>query len=271
MSETASQIQIIDTNNPPPSVLPEKEEMPEETNGNAEEKFAETADPEMEELMKAGIHLGHAKTKDNPAMKPYIFGIRNTISLIDLAKTKEKLRSALDFIKKIVSQNGTILLVGTRPAAKKIIKEVAEKTDMPYFVERWVGGALTNFKEIAKRVEFMERLEEEKRSGEFEKFPKKEQMEKTREIEKLNVLFGGIRGMKKLPNAIFIVDINEDDTAVREARRLKIPIVALCDTNSNAKLADYCIPSNDDALPAVRYMALKIGETIEEGKKQISS
>lgn len=246
------------------------EKAAEEIGVTNQDMDAEQADKEIEEMMKAGIHLGHAKTKDHPAMKPYIFGVRNTVSLIDLVKTKEKLRDALRFIKETVSKNGIVLFVGTRPAAKKIVKEVAERNTMPYFVERWIGGALTNFKEIAKRVEIMEKLEEEKRSGAFERFSKKEQMEKTKEIEKLNVLFGGIRVMKKLPDAVFIVDINEDDTAVREARRLKIPIIALCDTNSNAALVNYNIPSNDDALPAVRYMVGKVGEAVEDGKKQLS-
>ncbi|QQG45368.1 MAG: 30S ribosomal protein S2 [Candidatus Sungiibacteriota bacterium] len=226
-------------------------------------------DPEIEEMMKAGVHLGHAKTKNHPAMQPYIFGVRNTISLIDLIKTKEKLAAALEFIKDVTAKGGLVLLVGTRPAARKIILEVAEKTKMPYFVERWIGGALTNFKVISKRVEYMETLEKEKATGDFEKYTKKERMKKEEEIVHLKRIFDGLRILKHLPGAVFIVDITHDDTAVREARRMKIPIVALVDTNSNADLVDYHIPSNDDALPAVRYMVGKIGQVIEEGQKML--
>lgn len=225
-------------------------------------------DQEMEEMLKAGVHLGHAKSKNHPAMQPYIFGVRNTISVIDLVKTKEFLSKAVEFIKSTAAKGGMVLLVGTRPAAKKVILDVAEKTGMPYFTERWIGGTLTNFKVIRGRVDYLEKLEEERAAGEFEKYTKKERLKKEEEIARLKKNFEGIRVMKRLPSAVFIVDINEDSTAVREARRMKIPIVALCDTNSNADLVDYPIPSNDDALPAVRYMVGKIGEAIEEGQRE---
>lgn len=223
------------------------------------------ADPELEIMLKAGVHLGHAKSKNHPAMQPYIFGVRNTVSVIDLTKTKERMAQALEFIKGVVMKRGMILLVGTRPAARKAILEVAEKTKMPYFVERWIGGTLTNFKVISKRVEYMESLEKAKASGELEKYTKRERMKKEEEIVRLRKNFDGIRVLKRLPDALFIVDITEDTTAVREARRMKIPIIALVDTNSNADLINYPIPSNDDALPAVRYMMERIGEAIEEG------
>ena len=224
-------------------------------------------DFEIEEMMKAGVHLGHAKSKNHPAMQPYVFGVRNTISLIDLLKTKEKLAAALEFVKNISAGGGMILFVGTRPAAREAVAEAAKKTKMPYFVERWIGGALTNFKVISKRVEYMERLEKEKTGGEFEKYTKKERMKKEEEITHLSKLFDGLRMMKRLPDAVFIVDITHDDTAIREARRMKIPMMALCDTNSNADLVQYPIPSNDDALPAVRYMVQRIGQAIEEGMR----
>ena len=225
-------------------------------------------DSEIEEMMKAGVHLGHAKTKNHPAMQPYIYGVRNTISVIDLTKTKEKLAEALGFIRTVASHGGMVMLVGTRPAAKKIIQEWAGKVSIPYFSERWIGGTLTNFKVIRGRVEYMEKLEKEKSSGEFEKYTKKERMKKEEEIVHLKKNFDGIRALVRLPDAVFIVDINEDSTAVREARRMKIPIVALCDTNSNANQVDYPIPSNDDALPAVRYMVGRIGQAIEDGQRE---
>ena len=225
-------------------------------------------DPEIEEMAKAGVHLGHSKSKSHPAMKPYIFGIRNTISIIDLTRTKEKFAIAQEFLKGIAAKGGLILLAGTRPAARKAILEVAEKTKMPYYTERWIGGTLTNFKVISKRVEYMERLEKERATGDFAKYTKKERMKKEEEIEKLRKNFEGIRVLKRLPDAVFVVDITEDTTAVSEARRMKVPVVALVDTNSNAELVDYPIPSNDDALPAVRYMVGRVGSAIEEGQKE---
>ena len=226
-------------------------------------------DPELAEMIRAGVHLGHAKSKTHPSMKPYVFGIRNTITLLDLVKTQEALVRAIDFLKDTAARKGLILLVGTRPAARKAIIEVAEKTGMPYFVERWIGGTLTNFKFVSKRVEYMEELERAKTSGELTKYTKKEQMKKEEEITKLNRNFHGLRNLKRLPDALFVVDITHDDLAVREAKRVKIPVAALVDTNSNFDLVDYPIPSNDDALPAVKYMVSRIGKAIEEGQKLV--
>lgn len=239
--------------------------MVETTLENSLSGFAPPIDPEIEEMMKKGVHLGHAKSKNHPAMRPYIFGVRNTVSVLDLTMTKEKLAAALEFIKGVAAKGGMIMIVGTRPAARKIILEVAEKTKMPYFVERWIGGTLTNFKVISQRVEYMERLEKEKAAGDFEKYTKKERMKKEEEIVRLKKNFDGLRTLKRLPDVVFVVDITHDDTAVREARRMKVKVVALCDTNSNADLVNYVIPANDDALPAVRYMVGRVGEAIEEG------
>lgn len=225
-------------------------------------------DPEIEEMSKAGVHLGHAKSKFHPSMAPYLFGVRNSVSLIDLVKTKEKLDLALEFIRAIAAKNGIILLVGTRPAAKKIIREMGEKTGMPYFVERWIGGALTNYKVISKRVEYLERLIEERRTGEFEKYTKKERMKKGEEIERLTKFFGGVRTLKRMPDAVFVVDITHDLIAVNEARKVKIPVIAFVDTNSNADLVTWPIPANDDALPSVRYMCGRVLAAIEEGTRE---
>jgi len=225
-------------------------------------------DPELEQMMKAGVHLGHAKTKDHPSMKRHIFGVRNTISVIDLLQTKEALAKAKDFVSGIVSRGGLVLMVGTRPAARAPILDVATKTNMPYFIERWIGGTLTNYKVIGKRVEYMMQLEHDKKSGAFEKYTKKERMGKDEELARLQKFFDGLRPMKRLPDAVFIVDTTYDDTAVNEAKRMKVPIVALCDTNANAAAISNPIPSNDDALPAVRYMIREIGAAIEQGLKE---
>ena len=224
-------------------------------------------DPEIEAMMKAGIHLGHAKTKDHASMKPYIYGVRNNISIIDLAATEEKLKTGLEFLTRISRAGGLVLLVGTRPGARKVILERAVELQMPSFTERWIGGTLTNFKVISKRVEYMETLEKEKASGEFEKYTKKERMKKEEEIVRLKRFFDGLRRLKKLPDAVLVVDTTHDTTAVREARRMKIPIVALVDTNADIRAIDYPIPSNDDALPAIRYMLGRMAHAIEEGRK----
>lgn len=223
-------------------------------------------DPEIEEMAKAGIHLGHSKSKTHPTMRKYIFGIRNNITLIDLSATKRGLESALEFIKEIAKKNGVIFFVGTKPAGRKAILELVERINVPYFVERWIGGTLTNFKVITERVKYMENLEKEKESGGFEKYAKKERLKKDEEIERLRRRFNGLRTLKKLPDALFVVDVNKDITAVREARQMKIPVIALCDTNSNADIIDYPIPASDDALPAVRYILKKVADAFASAK-----
>lgn len=229
---------------------------------------AVSPDPELEAMMKAGVHLGHAKTKDHPSMKEHIFGVRNTVSVIDLTRTRTALAKAEAFVKERVAKGGLILLVGTRPAARQIILDITAHTAMPYFTERWIGGTLTNFKVIRKRVDQLETWEKEKASGEFEKYTKKERMMREEEIVRLKKMFEGLRTLTRLPDAVVVVDTTEDTTAVHEANLMKIPLVALCDTNANATQIDYPIPSNDDALPAVRYMVGRIGEAIEEGLRE---
>jgi len=229
------------------------------------EQAVSAPDPELEAMVKAGVHLGHAKSKDHPSMKGHIFGVRNTVSVLDLTATKTALARAEAFLKDRVSKGGLILLVGTSPVARKVILDLAERTRMPYFTERWIGGALTNFKVIAKRVEHLQTLEREKASGEFEKYTKKERSMRDQEIERLKKNFDGLRTLSRMPDAVVVIDTTHDTTAVSEARRMKIPLVALCDTNADASKIDYAIPANDDALSAVRYMTERIGAAIEEG------
>ena len=232
------------------------------------DEFMPMASKEVESMLKAGIHLGHAKSKNHPAMKPYIYGVRNTIAIIDLMKTEEKLRKALDFMREIGARGGLVLLAGTRPGVRRVVLDMAEKTRMPYFIERWIGGALTNYKMISKRVEHMELLEKEKESGGFDKYTKKERAKKEEEITRLRRFFDGLRKLTRMPDAVVVVDTTHDTTAVHEARRMKIPVIALCDSNANADLIDFPIPSNDHALPAVTYMLGKFTEAIQEGQRQ---
>ena len=222
-------------------------------------------DPEIEEMMHAGVHLGHAKSKTSPAMVPYIFGVRNTVAILDLIKTKQKLESALTLLQAIAARGGMILFVGTRPVGRMLIPEMAGELGMPYLAERWIGGTLTNFKVIGKRVEYLETLERDRASGVFEKYTKRERTRKDEEIVRLKRFFDGLRTLKRMPDAVFIVDTNHDDTAVREARKMRIPVIALADTNTNITLIDHPIPANDDALPAVRYMLGRVAGAVREG------
>ncbi len=223
---------------------------------------------EIEAMLKAGVHLGHAKSKNHPSMKPYIFGVRNTIAIIDLIRTEEKVKKAVEFLREIGARGGIVLFVGTRPGTRHLVKEAAQQTAMPYFIERWIGGSLTNYKMISKRVEHMSMLEKEKETGGFDKYTKKERMRKEDEITRLRRFFDGLRKLTRMPDAVIVVDTTHDTTAVQEARKMKIPVLALCDSNANATLVDYLIPSNDHAVPAVTYMIGKFVEALEEGKLQ---
>ncbi|MBI2637853.1 MAG: 30S ribosomal protein S2 [Candidatus Sungbacteria bacterium] len=223
-------------------------------------------DPELEAMMDAGVHVGHTKMRRNPLMSQYIFGVRNNVEVIDLEKTKELFKKALEYMKELVGKGKMVLLVGTQPAARKIIDEIANETQMPSVTRRWIGGTLTNFKVISKRIETLESLEREKATGGFDKYTKKERLVLHDDIERLKKNFDGLRLLKSMPDAVFVVNMMQDGIAVNEARRMKIPVIAFCDTNSNPKLADFPIPSNDDAVPAIRYMAGRIKTALLEGR-----
>ena len=215
-----------------------------------------------EEMLKAGVHFGHKKSSWNARMKPYVFALRNNIYIIDLEKTMEQLDKALDFIKEIVKKKGKILFIGTRPQCQNLVEETAKKCKMPYVISRWIGGLLTNFNIIRKRVEHLLDLEKKKSSGELKKYTKREQQKIDEEIEKLKKKFEGIKKLEKLPEAILVLSAKEQTSAIKEARIKNIPIIALVDTNSDPSLIDYPIPSNDDAISALKFMLDKITEAI---------
>ena len=226
----------------------------------------------MMSMLKVGVHFGHKKSKRHPEMSQYIYTIRNGISIIDLNKTMAKLNEALEFVRDITSKGGVILFVGTKKQARKTIKEAAEKCNMPYVTERWLGGTFTNFEKIASSIKRLEKMVSEKESGELEKkYNKKERLEIDREIKRLERKFGGIKIMKKLPEAVFIMDIKEDLTAVTESNSKKIPVIAVVDTNVDPTLVNYPIPSNDDAVGAIKLMANIVADMIIEAKKQIKN
>ena len=210
--------------------------------------------PSLEEMLKAGVHFGHRTSKWNPKMEPYIFTSRNNVHVLDLEKTHQQLEKAADFLSQIKARKGIVLFVGTKAAAKEITKKAAEEAKMPFVTERWLGGTLTNFKGISKRLEYYRDLEKKKTGGELKKYTKKEQHEFDKELNKLNQQFGGIKNLLKVPDALFIVDVKQEKTAVKEANMSKIPIVGICDTTSDPTQITYPIPANDDASSALKLI-----------------
>ena len=205
-------------------------------------------------LLEAGVHFGHQTKRWNPKMKPYIFGARDDIYIIDLDKTVECMESAYEKIKEIAENGGTFLYVGTKKQAGEVAKEEALRSNSFYVTERWLGGTLTNFRTIRKRVNRLEEIEKMEKDGVFEVLPKKEVIQLKKEYDKLNRLLEGIRGMVKLPQAMFIVDSKKEENAIREAHKLNIPVFGLIDTNCDPDLVDYVLPGNDDAVKAIKVV-----------------
>ncbi len=223
--------------------------------------------PLAQQLLEAGVHFGHRVSRWNPKMKPYIYGVRNTIYIIDLEKTTVKLKEATDFVSGVASNGGVILFVGTKPTVRKIIKEAAESLVMPFVTSRWLGGTFTNFRTIAKRLEYFRSLEDKISKGEMQQYTKKERLIFERELDDLKKKFEGIKNLFKLPQAVFIADMKKEKLAVREARKAGIPIVAICDVDVDPTLADWPIPGNDDAASAVKIILDSITEAIKQAKK----
>lgn len=221
---------------------------------------------DINEMAQAGLHLGQRVSCTHPQMKPYIFGVRNTIHIIDLEKTAQKLREALGFIKSMAAEGKVILFVGTKIQIKDLVRETAEQCQMPYVTERWLGGTFTNFGTMSKRIEYLKELERRKKEGELAKYTKKEQKGFDEEIAELRRKFGGIINMVRLPDAVFVCDMRGDHGAIKEARMKNITIIAICDTNCDPSLADYPIPANDDAISSVRYILEKVKIAITQGK-----
>ncbi|MBI4363640.1 MAG: 30S ribosomal protein S2 [Candidatus Doudnabacteria bacterium] len=222
------------------------------------------------EMLKAGVHFGHRTSLWNPKMKPYIFTQRNNIHIFDLEKTKQKLDAAVKFAKDLASKGGIILFVGTKRQAKGEVKKAAEAAGMPYVTTRWLGGTFTNFKTIQRTIKKMERLERLVEGGEIAKYTKKEQLMIKREIEKMKNFFSGIKEMKRLPDAIFVLDVKYDKIPVKEANQTGVKVIGLVDTNADPTGVDYVIPSNDDAIKVISFMASVMAEAIHEGKAKFA-
>lgn len=219
-------------------------------------------DPVVEEMMAAGLHFGHKTSKTHPKMKPYIEGVKNTVHIIDLEKTKEKLAEALEALSSLRAEGKNILLVGTKIQIKELVKETAEALNLPYICERWIGGTLTNFEGISKRIQRLLEITKMKESGDIAKYTKKEQAKLEEERKGLEVKFGGMRNLAKLPDAVFVCDMDENELAVKEAKKKNVITFAVCDTNCDPSLLDFPIPANDDAASSIAYILLKLKEKI---------
>ncbi len=240
----------------------------------AEEKKEKTKKDDfgidVDEMTKAGVYFGHRISKCQPKMKPFILGVKGSehISIIDLEKTKELLIKALEEIKRLTQDKKILLLVGTKLPTRKLVEELAKECELPYVSQRWIGGTLTNFKIIRKRIDYFQDLEAKKAKGELDKHTKKERLEIDRELARLDQKFGGIKNLKGLPDVVFVMDMRKDGLAVKEARAKGIRVIALADTNVDPSLVDYPIPANDDAISSVKYILEKVKQVILNNKKK---
>ena len=230
------------------------------------------ADVSLKELLEAGAHFGHQTRRWNPKMKPFIFGARGGVHIIDLTQTAPRLVEAAAFAREVTSKGGKVLFVGTKRQAADIVKEEALEAGMPYVSVRWLGGMLTNFRTIKQQISRLKKIDAGLESGDFAaKYNKKEQLDFTNEAAALERIFGGIKQMDQLPAAMFVVDTPKEDLAIAEARKLGIPVIAFADTNSNPDLIDYPIPANDDAIKAVKVITRHIAQAAADGAKAYAS
>jgi small subunit ribosomal protein S2 len=220
----------------------------------------------MKALLESGVHFGHRTNKWDPRMKPYIFTERNGIHIIDLQQTVKLLNQAFNVVRDAVANGGTVLFVGTKRQAQETVKEEAVRCGMPYVTERWLGGMLTNWSTMFARIQELDRLEKLRETGEISRLTKKEGLLIGREIDRLLTRLEGVRAMKRLPDLLFIVDVGREVAAVREANLLKVPMVALVDTNCNPQNIDFVIPSNDDAIRAIKLLVARMADAVLEGK-----
>jgi small subunit ribosomal protein S2 len=224
----------------------------------------------MRELLEAGVHFGHQTRRWNPKMKRYIFGERGGIYIIDLRQTQELLEEAHTFARNLAERNGTILFVGTKKQAMDAIEQQAKRVGMPYVNHRWLGGLLTNWRTISDRIQRLHELRQQKEEGQLDLLPPKERIDTVHELEKLEANLGGVADLKRQPDAAFIIDLRKEQLAVREARRLNMPVIALVDTNCDPDEADYVVPGNDDAIRSCSLIARVVADGIEAGRQKVT-
>lgn len=244
-------------------------------------KLIKPTEVNLKDLLEAGCHFGHQAQRWNPRMRPYIFDVRGGVHIFDLAKTKEGLEQAMEFARKVVSEGrppasasgaagggqGKIIFLGTKRQSQEIIREAAKKAGMPYIAERWMGGLLTNWEQVKKSIDRLIKMKEDRTAGAFKKYTKKEQLLMDREIARLEKFFGGLVDLKELPAALFIVDVKKEGSAVREAKRMNVPIIGLVDSNCDPTPIDWVIPANDDAVGSIQFVVDKMAEAIQGAKK----
>ena len=219
----------------------------------------------MRDLLEAGVHFGHQTGRWNPKMAPFIYGARNGVHILDLAQTVTRLQDATEFVQELAATGQQVLFVGTKRQAQDVIRNEADRANMPYVVTRWLGGTMTNFQTIRQRVDYMIELERREEAGQLDLLPKKEALKLRDKLTRLHRYLRGLRDMTSLPGALFVVDVPREHIAIAEARRLEIPIIAVCDTNADPNLIDFPIPSNDDAIRAVRLLTSQIADSCQAG------
>ncbi|MBI4035833.1 30S ribosomal protein S2 [Candidatus Daviesbacteria bacterium] len=224
--------------------------------------------PTLQELLEAGVHFGHQVRRGHPRMRPYIYGAREGVSVIDLTQSEKLLKEACEFVYSLGKEGKVLLFVGTKKQAKPIIEELAKDLEAPYLVNRWMGGFLTNFEQIQKNIKRLKEYLEQKQKGQLSKYTKREQLLLERKMVKLQADFAGVMNMNKLPDVIFVVDAVSDNIAIREANRLKTQVVALADSNSDPTEIDYPIPGNDDAIKSIKILVTAVAEAYKAGKQE---
>ncbi len=226
----------------------------------------------MLDMLKAGVHFGHTNSKWHPNMEPYIYTSKQNVHIIDLETTLKQLEKAVKAVQELTAAGKTVLFVGTKQQAASIIEKYAKECDMPYVTTRWLGGLLTNYKVVSGVPKKLTKLKKDRESGELKKYTKKEQLEFDREIERLESLVGGIESLNKVPDALFVVDVKYEKTAVREALQMNVPIIALCDTNVDPSTVEYPIPANDDAVKSIELVVSFISDAAQQGSsKQVTT
>lgn len=249
-------------------IEPKNETTPQNSQAPAAGFKYEELELSLEQMLKSGVHFGHKKSRWNPKMKPYIFSEKNHIYIIDLEKTLALLEKALEFVRHIAANGGKIIFVGTKPQARQVIEECARMAGMPFVNNRWLGGTFTNYKEVKKRIKYLNDQEEKMAKGELQKYTKYERLRFKKEMDRMNEKMGGIKKMDSLPQAIFVADAKENDLAVKEAKKMKIPVVGIVDTNTDPDPIDYPIPANDDALSSLRYIVGLVAKALKETKRE---
>lgn len=221
----------------------------------------------LQDLLEAGAHFGHQPRRWNPKMKGYLYGVRNGVHIFDLVQTKKKLEEACDFIKDLVAGGGAIVFVGTKRQASDVVREEAMRAETPYVSQRWLGGTITNWEQIKRSIDKLQEMKKKKEAGEYKKYTKKENLLLDREIGRLEKFFGGLSDLKKVPEAIFIVDVKREEAAIKEAQMKGLKVIAAVDSNSDPAMVDIVIPINDDAVRAVKLVVSQLAEAVIEGRQ----